>query len=149
MIETTINIHREILDMVNCAAKKTGFSRTEIVIILFKRIMGSNTNRSPFNTSVKYQDKDNHDNWHKFHIQLKEDDYEYLLDLRKLLKRSVSFILAYAVRKYIKEFIDGKLTDNYPFKNYIIAKEIVNDVICWKLFWGVPEDIEKILFSKA
>ena len=76
------------------------------------------------------------------------DEYEYFLDLRKLLKKSISAIVAYAVKKYFKGIIKSNITDNYPFKNYVIIKETINNVITWRLFWGYPEKMEKILSTQ-
>ncbi|MFC1668820.1 hypothetical protein ACFL20_00385 [Spirochaetota bacterium] len=145
IIETTININIGILDMLNGMSEKCGISRTEMIVFLLKKVMNENTNRVSINNSVKYQEGSSNSAWHKFHIRLKDDEYEYFLDLRKLLKMSVSLILAYAVREYMDGLISGEITDNYPFANYIIAKEVIGNVVCWRFFWGIPPDIEKIL----
>ncbi|MFC1671353.1 hypothetical protein ACFL20_13250 [Spirochaetota bacterium] len=142
MIETTININNEILELVSITAKKTGLSRTRIITNLLKQVMNDNWKKIPTSCSIKYQNKDPKQNWHKFHIRIREDDYEYFLDLRKLLKKSVSYILAYAVREYISEIRKGKLTDNYLYRNYVIVKEIIDNIICWKFFWGLPPNLK-------
>jgi transcription antitermination factor NusG len=85
--------------------------------------------------------------WRVFYAQVREDVYEYWLDLRKLLKMSVSLILAYAVKKYLCNFIKRICTDNNRFRNYIIIKEIFNDVIIWKFIRGVPHNLKKLLNS--
>ena len=110
--------------------------------------MNEELNNFSLNKCVKYQKSDLRENWHKFHFLLNADEYEYFLDLRKLLKKSISAIVAYAVKKYFKRIIKFSYTDNYPFKNYVIIKETINNVITWRLFWGYPEKMEKILSNQ-
>ena len=98
-------------------------------------------------TMVRYQRRCEPDKWHVFHLQVRMDDYEYFLDLRKLLKMSVSLLLAYAVEKYLdKQKVLN--TDNYWYKNYVIIKETINNTICWKFIWGFPRDLFRFLPNK-
>jgi hypothetical protein len=53
---------------------------------------------------VQYQDRFTYEEWHIFHIQIREDMHEYWLDLRKLLKMSVSLIPAYAVKNFYANY---------------------------------------------
>ncbi|HNW29884.1 MAG TPA: hypothetical protein PKN50_15505 [Spirochaetota bacterium] len=144
-METTLNIHTDILEQVNRAARLRCISRSEMIIMLIKRIMDDVSNSVRFGRMVQYQKRSGPDVWHTVHLQVRMDDYEYLLDLRRLLKMSVSLILAYAVRKYLNEIMEKKATDNNQYKNYVLIKEIFNATICWRLIWGYPPGIEKLL----
>ncbi len=144
-METTLNIHIEILEQINRAARSRRISRSEMIIMLIKRIMDDVPNSVRFGRMVQYQKRSGPDVWHTVHVELRMDDYEYLLDLRRLLKMSVSLILACAVRKYLNEIMEEKATDNYQYKNYVLIKEIFNATVCWKLIWGYPPDIGKLL----
>jgi hypothetical protein len=97
---------------------------------------------------VKYQERQRPEEWLTFHLQVREDEYEYLLDLRKLCKMSVSLLLAYAVRKYLGRVLETIGTDNYQFKNYLIIRDIFNGVICWRLFWGFPPHLDQLFISR-
>ena len=145
MVETTININFDILGIIDLLARKWGESRTKVIIYLLKRVMFKHTKQVNINSSVKYQEKDSEGGWHKFHIQLKNDEYEYFIDLRKLLKKSVSAILAYAAKKYIEDVMREGFTDNYPFMNYVVAKEVIGDIICWRFCWGISESVAESL----
>ena len=145
MIETTINIHVGMIDKINQISKIYKISRNKVIKDLLKKVMEKDLNNFSFNKCVKYQDSDSKENWHKFHILLDTDEYEFFIDLRKFFKMSVSAIVAYAVKKYYREMLKFKSTDNYLFKNYIIIKEVINNVVTWKIYWGWPEKIEKIL----
>ncbi len=62
--------------------------------------------------------------------------------MRKFFKMSVSFILAYAVMRYLDEVLKrNKSADNYCYQNYIFMKEVVNGIICWQIYWGIPQKI--------
>ncbi len=144
-METTLNIHADILEKINRAARLRCTSRSGMIIVLIKRIMDDVPNSVRFGRMVRYQKRNRPDVWHTVHVQLRMDDYEYLLDLRRLLKMSVSLILAYAVGKYLNGIMEKKETDNYQYKNYVLIKEVFNGTICWRLIWGYPPDIEKLL----
>jgi hypothetical protein len=144
MIETTISIHSTILEKIRLAALQSGISRSQVIIHLVKKEMNNAQNHTIQGKRIRYQDRDSGKNRHTFHLQLRPDDYEYFLDLRKLLKMSVSRILAIAVSKYLKKYMKKIITDNYLYKNYVIIKEVIDDVICWKLLWGFPKNPKKL-----
>ena len=148
MIETTINIHIDILGKINKISSANNISRNKVIKNLLKKVMHNELNNFSFNKCIKYQDSDSKQNWRKFHLLLDTDEYEFFLDLRKFFKMSVSAIVAFAVKKYYKEIMKFKKTDNYLFKNYIIIKETINNVLTWRLFWGYPEKMEKILSTQ-
>jgi len=143
-METTLNIDPGIMKKITLAAEAKKISRAELIIILLNNVM-DNTNKPYFlGKMVKYQKRRSHNEWHRFHIDLRPDEYEFFLDLRKLLKMSVSLILAYAVEKYL-QLILRKATDNYLHRNYLMIRESINGIKCWKLYWGYPPGIEKNL----
>jgi hypothetical protein len=76
---------------------------------------------------------------------VREDRYEYWLDLRKLLKMSVSLILAYAVKRFPGKPMNINSTDNYLCKYYIIMKEVIDSVIVWKFICGFPPNLKELL----
>ena len=76
---------------------------------------------------------------------MRADEYEYFLDLRKILKMSVSLIVAYAVEKFLDMLMKENNTDNNRYRNYIIAREVIDNIICWKLIWGFPRNLKKLL----
>lgn len=144
-METTLNIHDDILNRIAVAARSKGISRSELIIMLIKKVMDDIPDPGQFGTLVRYQKREKPDKWRTFHLQVRMDDYEYMLDLRKLLKMSVSLILAYAVKKYLINIINNKNTDNYHYCNYLIIKDRIDNITYWKLVWGYPHNIAQIL----
>lgn len=144
-METTLNIHSEILKKINAAAEKHGISRSALILLLIKKAMDDFPNPDNIGKLIRYQRKSEPEDWHVFHIKVRMDDYEYFLDLRKLLKMSVSLILAFMVEKYL--FTHNRLcvTDNNRYINYMIVREVIDNIICWRLVWGYPINLKRII----
>lgn len=145
IVETTLNIHIDILKKINRASKKGGIARSEVIILIIKKYMAAMDSEPVLGKLVQYQQRDHLKNWHTFHINLMTDDYEFLLDIRKLFKMPVSNIVAYAANKFLVSKIQLKRTDKNLYKNYIISKRVIDTIVCWKLFWGYTRGINKHL----
>ena len=147
-METTINIQVDILEKITLAARSQGISRSRLIACLIKRVMEDMPDPQCIGRMVHYQKRSRPETWRTFHLTLQFDEYEYFLDLRKLLKMSVSLILAYAVKQYLHKSIKKQTADNYhSFQNYIIAREVSDTIICWKLIWGFPPNPEAYITS--
>ncbi|MCP4131370.1 MAG: hypothetical protein GY754_10355 [bacterium] len=71
-------------------------------------------------------------------------------DLRKLLKKSVSAVTAYAVEEYLDIILglvpeDPEKSDKYLVRHYVISSSEMHGVISWQLFWGLPEKTADLL----
>ncbi len=141
-METTLNIDKDILNKITRAAQLKRVSRTELIVLLMNKVMEETMNPFFFGRMVQYQEKRESGEWHRFHIVLRSDEYEFFLDLRKFLKMSVSHILAFAVEKYLSKLMGENITDNYLYKNYVMIRELINNIQSWKLIWGYPADIK-------
>jgi hypothetical protein len=143
MIATSINIRNEIFGTLSRAAVKLSISRRDIIVRLLMRIMRNIDKHQGGFTSVRYQPDGPGSGWHCFSIKLNPDENEFFSDLRKICKCSVSLLVAMAVEKYLNDMLEEKLKAIYnksPFVNYIIHRELVDRVICWRIYWGVPEN---------
>jgi hypothetical protein len=146
-METTLNVHNEIFAKITRAARLKDMSRSDVIIHLIKKTMDEIYDPVRIGKMIRYQNRCRPDEWHTFHIRLRMDDYEYFLDLRKLLKMSVSLILAYAVEKFLDEMLKKNVSDNYQYINYIVVKELIDNIISWKFIWGFTPKIIKQLNS--
>ena len=147
-IKTTINMQKSIDTIIHKTALSTGHSKNDIIILLLKKVMLDNRKRISIGKSVQYQDREDPEEWRTVHVRFNPDDYEYFIDLRKLLKMSVSLIIALAVEEFIHE-LNGKIQgDNYSFKYYYISMEVVEGIICWKLYWGKPKILKNNFLTK-
>ena len=140
-IESTLYVHKSILEKLERGSVISGRSRTFIIKQLMKRLMDDNQNMIRQSSRIKYQERDVKANWRVLHIVVNEYEYEYYLDMRKFYKMSVSFLLAYAVMQYLNKIINELFdnnTDNYLYRNYIFTKETADGIVCWQIYWGLP-----------
>lgn len=144
-METTLNIHAHILEKISLAARFRGMSRSEMIILLIKKAMDDIPDPARIGRMVRYQRRSMPTEWRTFHVQLRMDDYEFFLDLRKLLKMSVSLILAYAVKKFLDKLVKANTTDNYQYRNYVVIKEYIDNIVSWRFIWGYPPNLARII----
>lgn len=146
-METTLNVHTDVFKMVFKEARSRKISCSSLIVELLLMVMAENERPIVIGRPVKYQKRHKSEDWHTFHLQLREDEYEYLLDLRKLLKMSVSLILAYAVEKFLVNQNSDESADNnrYLYRNYVVIREYIGNIPSWRLIWGYPPNIGKYL----
>ncbi|MBP7737304.1 MAG: hypothetical protein KA369_15095 [Spirochaetes bacterium] len=142
-IQTTINMSKRTMDELNQASITLQLSRTNIIRLLIKQFLEDQNEVEILKSPVKYQERDSVSQWAKFHITLREDEYELCLDLRKVYKMSLSLIIALAISKYLKNIhflINHKsteeITDNYLFHNYYFSFNLKNGVRKIQIYWG-------------
>lgn len=144
IIDTTFHLQNYLVEKINRAAKQKGISRTELIIFLIKKVMDNTPEHVHYGRRIKYQSRYNHDAWRTFHTRLRQNDYECILDLRKLFKMSASLILTCAIKEYLDELIEAAI-DNYHYTNYLIIKETIDGIQSWRLIWGFPRNLELFL----
>ena len=125
-------------------------SKSYIIRLLLSQIIGDYKSFGKSWSRIQYQGRDAPLNWYRFHLTLREDEYECYLDLRKIYKMSLSFIIALAVRMYLDSLLKKlknieyyNRTDNYLYRNYMILQSITDGIISWTFFWGIPDLIKR------
>ncbi|HOD15623.1 MAG TPA: hypothetical protein PK307_08465 [Spirochaetota bacterium] len=147
-MDTTLNIHADILVKIAETALAKGINRREMIVVLLNKIMGETRHSVRTGRLVQYQKRRPRGEWRRVHARFEADEYEYFLDLRKLMKMSLSHILAVAVEKFIDAISEEKDLDNYRYTNYIIINEEIDSISCWRLIWGNPPSITKHLWPE-
>ncbi len=147
-IETTINSKKWILERIDDAATAHGVSRSRIVSLLLRKMFNETiTDKNRF-SRVQYQKRDKLAVWKRPHIMLDYDLYEKCIDMRKLLKMSVSKIVFAAFTVYfdsvINELLHGE-DDDMCLRQYICIGKRFGDVFSYTVFWDFPP--EEILKS--
>lgn len=150
-IETTFNLADDTGKRLDGAAERLGVSRSSLIVSLMNRVMKEHGRLVCCWCSVKYQQRLVAGNRRRLHVTLAARDYEYFLDSRKLFKRSVSLLLAWAVENFLDDLLapdeSGNIvvvTDNYRFNSYLLIQETVPGAICWRIYWNIPLDPDKI-----
>lgn len=152
-IETTVCMSLANIERLGWASRVTGLSLAHIVRALLERMMLDKRVRTGLWGRVRYQARGADNNMCRLHVAFREDVYEYNLDMRKAYKMSVSLILAIAIERYLDSVVrelsgTGGSTDNYRFNSYVISKDIVDGVICWKSYWGFPTKIPELALQE-
>jgi hypothetical protein len=147
-IRTTVYINNVVLNRINDASGDDKKFRNKLIIALMKRVMQDHDILEKNFMSVKYQNDDAADKWRTLHVRFGKGENEYFQDMRRVFKMSVSLILAYAVKNYFSEVLNDlirmDIVDNYPPKNYLLLKDIIDGIVSWRLFWGFPANPEYI-----
>ncbi len=143
MIDTTINIKSDLLTRITKATADHGISLNRIIaVLIYKSLKNCSIKIKLFNT-VKYQETGDDIIWHTLHVSFTEDIYEKALDMRKVLKMSVSFIIARAIEVYlndvIRELSDKTDTDNY-IQEYVCISNKYNGFLNFSIFWSNQPD---------
>ncbi len=146
-IETTINIKKVVIERIDATAKMFSISRSKLISMLLKQVIeGKTTDKNRF-FRVKYQKRDKKDMWKRPHIMLEPDLYEKNLDMRKLYKMSVSYIILVAYRKYfgavVYELKNGISTDKNR-RNYVCIGKKYGNIFSYTVFWDYPPELELI-----
>ncbi len=98
---------------------------------------------------VKYQNTGDNICWHRLHVSLSTDVYEKALDLRKVRKMSVSYLIARAIELYLDQvgalLAENSLktpnsdTDNYD-QEYVFIASKFNGLLNFTVFWCTPPE---------
>lgn len=142
-IETTMNIDRDVAARLDAAAARLGVTRRHLVSSLLGYAQRKPRDAEARGNRVRYQERREKSRWCTIHVSLRKDEYEFFIDLRKVMLLSVSFIIAWAIEQYLDELIFKmiKEPDNYRYRNYIIISTIVESVTCIVIYWGIPPNL--------
>ncbi len=139
-IRTTVNLREDDALVLQRAAAEAGVTRSRLVSALLRRRAELEKRRVKAWERVRYQERDESANWKKVHVSLRGDEYEFFIDLRKVKKFSVSFLISQAIRELLDDvlkMIVGKV-DKYYYNGYAFMGMVVGNVTCWLFCWGIP-----------
>ena len=148
-ISTTLNVKKSIRERFEEAAEQTGLPKSNLFALLIKHCLKSKMKHAVFMKSVKYQKKDPDDSFGRMHVVVQGKDYEYMADIRKMLRVSVSFFFAAAVEECLDELmmiLKGKSIneiDNYLTAGYISMCSWSDTAVKWTFYWGIPRRLGK------
>lgn len=140
MIRTTINLKKEIHQKLKEVAERKGVEIEDIIIVVMRYFSIKFRKQIIAGQAVQYQNRDEEACWEKVHVNWFGEEYEFLIDLRKIHKKSVSRLIAEAIDHYIEHiwsFYD-MIFDNSFLQHYVIAKIDKQNVIGCLILWGYP-----------
>lgn len=143
--ETTMCVRGETREKLQAASRAAGVSRNSLVSSLLKCASRRMKLERSSRGGIRYQERLEGAELGRMHLRLRCDEYEFFIDMRKVCKMSVSFLVAYAVEHFLDELMQKLIMnpDNYRYHNYAMTKVYAGDVICWILYWGIPKKLIK------
>lgn len=140
MIRTTINIDAEVYRRLKDEAAKRGVDLEDVIIALMRYYSKKYRRELVAWDAVRYQERMDNGSRECVHVSWFGGEYEFLIDLRKVHKKSVSYLIAEAVLTLLDNIslnFDHYL-DNYQHQTYTIAKFSIQNVIGCLFLWGTP-----------
>lgn len=141
MIRTTINIDSAVYQQIVQAATEKGMSFEDIVLVLLRFYARKYHKELITEHSVQYQERKK-DGYRCVHVWWDSEEYEFLIDLRKVHKKSVSFLIAEAFGSFfvlLSSIIDSDM-DNYQRHQYNISKFYLQNIIGCTFLWIYPQN---------
>ena len=147
MYQTSFYMHVDNYVKLSAAAKQTGISRHKLIIQLMYRYAKEHKKMQVEKGTVQYQKMDNKNKWQVFRVVLSEKDYELFTDMRKVMKKSVSYLVALAIKKYLDTLV-GKILNNvfnYTRLKYRSGGKKGGDIKIWVLLWKIEEKPQALI----
>ncbi len=139
MIRTTININRTTYQKLLESAHAKGIEIEDVILALMRYFAKKYKKETVSWEAVRYQERSENTSWECVHVAWFGDEYEFLIDLRKIHKKSVSRLIAEAIIQFDEKlwlYIDSVLDKNQDHR-YLIAKFNVQNIIGCLILWDI------------
>ncbi len=149
MIKTTYVMKHDVREALDRAMVRTGLGRDELLVLAVEKTLQNHTEHEEEEGSIVYQERSPVGTKSRGHVKLGKMEYEFFQDMRKFFKKSISFIIAISIVRYldvvVQNIINGKKCekkDNYPEYKYTILKKCIETDVFWLIYWGLPPEVE-------
>ncbi len=158
-IGTTYYMRKDVITLLEAAEEKTGLSKIRLLVLVVRKLVKNSKQYLRFSGRIRYQKRCDEKTKvpipkKRVKVRLWEGDYFYFQDLRRVCVLSISHVLAIAVFTYLQELVDEFLinktkededVDNYPIGNYAIVEKCLKNITTFRIWWGVPPDLQELL----
>ncbi len=157
-IKTTYVMCDEVIGLLAEAEEKTKYQKEELLVKAMRKMMKDYERYERDAGRIEYQKRFDEETGeqiikHRVKMRLLIREYNYFQDMRKFFRRSISLVMAIAVYTYLAEIVEKILqkdyealhADNYPFECYAIMGKCIENIPTWRIWWGVPPDLELLL----
>ena len=138
-LETSFNMHIVTFVKLFNATQRTGIPMLGLIREMMYNYAKDHKNMYVARGTVKYQKRDMDNNWKVFRVSLNEKDYELFTDMRKVMKLSVSYLVALAIKKYLDKIVCKILKNNHRYA-YLIHDalgERIGKLKNWIFSWYI------------
>ncbi|HPP49710.1 MAG TPA: hypothetical protein PLO73_07030 [Spirochaetota bacterium] len=134
-------VHRELLTYY---AEIFNISVTDLITSLIHYAALCNKRNPKTFKGIQYR-KRYKDEWKRIHLYVRYQEYEFLLDMKKMWKMSVALLIEYCIENVLEEFVKRLLqeddTYSYRFTNYTFKFEKIYGFQSYQIIWGLPPEI--------
>jgi len=159
-IDTTYVMREEVISLLISAEEQTSYSREELLVMAMRKMMKDHEAFERDEGRIEYQKRFDEKTGmriikHRVKMRLLIREYNYFQDMRKFFRRSISLVMAIAVFTYLAEIVEKILkkdyealhANNYPFECYAVMGKCIENIPTWRIWWGVPPDLELLLIK--
>lgn len=141
--DTTICIHRDILEKLNEAVERSGLPRNQLISALMNHASKKMRKLHGDWIRTRYQQRRGSERCRRMHVRIRKDEYDFYYDLKKVVGFSISHIIAYMINNHLRELLRlmQNNPDNYRYRNYAINQLYIDGIECWIIYWGIPRRI--------
>jgi hypothetical protein len=129
------------------AAERYGVSRSRLIATIVELFVHMHGAVEQVSGTVKYQQSRPKEQWKKLHIVIPNHCYEFFDDVRKVFKKSFSYLVVLAAEKILSdpdEKTEEILTDKYWCGAYTSIHFEQNGLQYLLYCWGIPREKPEI-----
>jgi len=145
-IETTTCIASEHLELFKHYAPLYKLPLHTFIINFINYVLSYK--RIPVKSYKRLQYRKRYQSWKRVHLYLYENEYEFVMDVRKVCKMSLAKVIAYCVENYLYDYLSAleseDNTDNYRFSGYTFSFYLEEGIPCCQFYWGPPPELVKL-----
>lgn len=142
--ETTTCISKKNRELLNYYADIFGISVTDFITSLIHYAALCKKQDPKTFKGIRYRKRRQRE-WERIHLYVRYNEYEFLLDMRKMWKMSVALLIEYCIENVLDEFVrrlsEEDDTYSYRFKSYTFKFEEVYGFQSYQIIWGLPPEI--------
>lgn len=147
MIATTYVVVDSVRESLAEAVTHTGVKANALAASAMEMLLQSYHEETKGGGGIAYQERTPRGSKKRVHFSLGEMEYEFFNDMRKFFRKSISFLIAIAVRKYLPIIVERILNkvvalkkNNYPLYKYAIRRKCIENNVFWLIYWGLPPE---------
>ncbi len=159
-IDTTYVMCEDVIALLAEAEERTKRPKEELLVLAMRMMLKDSEGYYRSDGRIEYQKRIDTETGekitkHRVKMRVNIREYDYYQDMRKIFRRSISLVMAIAVRTYLATIVEAivnktaktVLADTYQFENYAIFINRICYAPSFRIWWGLPKNLE-LLFKK-
>jgi len=158
-MKTSYTMTEEVIELLKDAEKKTGRNAMDLIHRALRMLIHDHTKLRKFMGTVEYQKRFDEDTGepivkHRVKFKMMKLENVIMQDMRRFCLKSISLLIAIAVKKYIAQIVTYYLAKYYEDKqdtcppgNWINKEKHTENATCVIVWWGVPPNFMKEYFG--